>query len=75
MDLITCGALTVLELIMLRPVWEASQFSTFNTSVGVFLLQYVAVKLYRIILYPAFFSPLRHLPGPTVRSPPLFLQH
>ncbi|KAI5924075.1 cytochrome P450 [Camillea tinctor] len=65
MDFITCGALTVLELIMLRPIQEISKFSTFSKSVGVFLLQYVAVKFYRIILYPAFFSPLRHLPGPT----------
>ncbi|CAJ2507575.1 Uu.00g087610.m01.CDS01 [Anthostomella pinea] len=29
-----------------------------------FCLQYVAHEIYRIIIFPNFFSPLRHLPGP-----------
>ncbi|GAB1316901.1 Cytochrome P450 monooxygenase FUM15 [Madurella fahalii] len=31
---------------------------------GVYLLQLVAYKIYRIFIYPYFVSPLRHLPGP-----------
>ena len=34
----------------------------------VFLLGYVLVKCYRIFVYPFWVSPLRHLPGPKVRT-------
>ncbi|KAI1633896.1 cytochrome P450 [Biscogniauxia mediterranea] len=69
MDFAICGALAVLELATLRPVREADQLSTFSKLAAAFLLQYAAVKLYRIVLYPAFFSPLRHLPGPQDNHP------
>ena len=32
-----------------------------------FVVQYGALKVYTFFLYHRFFSPLRHLPGPTVR--------
>ncbi len=31
-----------------------------------FFLQYAALKFYRVVIYPHFVSPLRHLPGPKV---------
>ncbi|KAI1495618.1 cytochrome P450 [Biscogniauxia marginata] len=64
MDLLICSALTVLELTSLRSALEADVPSIFSKFIVVLLLQYVTLKLYRIVLYPAFFSPLRHLPGP-----------
>jgi hypothetical protein len=33
-----------------------------------FFVQYGAFKFYRIVIYPHFVSPMRHLPGPKVRS-------
>ena len=33
-----------------------------------FTAQYVVVKLYRMVVYPHFLSPLRHLPGPKASS-------
>ncbi|KAI0596764.1 cytochrome P450 [Biscogniauxia sp. FL1348] len=69
MDLAICGALAVLELATIRPVREADQLSTFSKLTIAFLLQYAAMKLYRIVLYPAFFSPLRHVPGPQDNHP------
>ena len=39
-----------------------------KTFLGFFVAQYLAVKCYRIFLYPYYFSPLRHLPGPTVST-------
>lgn len=39
-----------------------------KTFLGFFTIQFLAVKCYRIFLYPYYFSPLRHLPGPTVSA-------
>lgn len=33
-----------------------------------FTAQYAIAKFYRIVIYPHFLSPLRHLPGPKVSS-------
>ncbi|KAI0183385.1 cytochrome P450 3A5 [Xylaria flabelliformis] len=35
-----------------------------TTFISSFLLHYVLFKSYRLYLYPRFFSPLRHVPGP-----------
>jgi hypothetical protein len=34
------------------------------TAIAIFLLEFLSYELYRILLYPHFFSPLRHLPEP-----------
>jgi hypothetical protein len=36
------------------------------TAVSLFLLQWLLYGVYSIVLYPKFFSPLRHLPSPEV---------
>ena len=36
---------------------------------GLFIAQYLLVTFYRVIVYPHFVSPMRHLPGPKVGSP------
>lgn len=36
------------------------------TAVALFLLQWLVYGIYSVILYPRFFSPLRHLPSPPV---------
>ena len=42
-----------------------SKPSYLGTFVGVFSLQFSLWALWRVILYPKFFSPLRHLPTPS----------
>ncbi|KAF3061335.1 Cytochrome P450 4F5 [Daldinia childiae] len=64
MDALICSGLTALELVALRPIREFDSLWMFKKFVAVFLIQYAILKLYRIVLYPNFFSPLRHLPGP-----------
>ncbi|KAI2609244.1 cytochrome P450 [Hypoxylon sp. NC1633] len=64
MDLITCGGLTALELVALQFNNGLARLSSFKTFFAVVLLQYTLLRLYRIILYPTFISPLRNLPGP-----------
>lgn len=66
MDVFICCGLTVLELVALRPSRELDSLWIFKKFVAVFLIQYAVLKFYRIVLYPNFFSPLRHLPGPKV---------
>lgn len=70
MDFLSCGTLTALELgliNLLKPAIFKPFFAPSNSTViAVFLAHYVAIKIYRIFLYPHFFSPLRHLPGPKV---------
>ncbi|KAI2781760.1 cytochrome P450 [Daldinia loculata] len=63
MDALICCGLTVLELVALRPSKELDSLWIFKF-VAVFFIQYTVLKFYRIVLYPNFFSPLRHLPGP-----------
>lgn len=65
-----CASLTAVELVA-ADVFKLQQLSpqlapSQKLTVAVFLVQYLAVKFYRIFLYPYFFSPLRHLPGPKV---------
>ncbi|KAI1771885.1 cytochrome P450 [Hypoxylon cercidicola] len=64
MDIIACGGLTALELVIMQPMEHLDSWSVAKTLLTLFLVQYVVAKVYRIILYPNFLSPLRHLPGP-----------
>ncbi|KAI0977067.1 cytochrome P450 3A5 [Xylaria arbuscula] len=64
MDLVVCAVLTAVEVYL--PVVNLGVDGSIhlNQFAGFFLLQYLILKLYRVYLYPRFFSPLRHLPGP-----------
>ncbi|KAI0118546.1 cytochrome P450 [Hypoxylon sp. NC0597] len=64
MDVITCAGLTALEIIALSPGRELYELSNLKKFFVGLLVQYVLLKFYRVVLYPNFFSPLRHLPGP-----------
>lgn len=67
MDVIVCGGLTALELVALNlPGRGLDGPQTLKSFLMVLLVQYALLKVYRIILYPNFLSPLRHLPGPKV---------
>lgn len=46
-------------------VWSLENLYRF---LFLFTAQYVVAKFYRIVIYPHFLSPLRHLPGPKVSS-------
>jgi cytochrome P450 len=45
------------------PAYSILQSYTW-TAIAIFLLGFVKYEFYRILLYPHFFSPLRHLPEP-----------
>ncbi|KAI1404488.1 cytochrome P450 [Hypoxylon fuscum] len=67
MDVFTCASLSAVEWLVIllvqgpiRPSYGPSK-----TIITLFLLQYVLIKFYRIFLYHRYFSPFRHLPGPT----------
>jgi len=40
--------------------------SVFATAITLFVLQVLALLAYKIVIYPNFLSPLRHLPSPPV---------
>ncbi|KAI1406928.1 cytochrome P450 [Hypoxylon sp. FL1857] len=66
MDVILCAGLTAVESLVAnnlpgRPTGPVSG----QVALALFLAQYLAVKYYRIFLYHKYFSPLRHIPGPT----------
>ncbi len=50
------------SLVAFSPTSSLKLFSAF------FFVQYALVKFYRIFVYPFWFSPLRHLPGPKVQN-------
>ncbi|KAI0009580.1 cytochrome P450 [Xylariaceae sp. FL0662B] len=64
MDLVSCAALTISELVVLQPVRTSDGLSVTEKLLVLFISQYIIVKIYRVVLYPNIFSPLRHLPGP-----------
>ncbi|KAI0112811.1 cytochrome P450 [Hypoxylon sp. NC0597] len=66
MDLILCAGLTAVESLVANnlPGRETGPV-TKQIALALFLAQYLAVKYYRIFLYHKYFSPLRHVPGPT----------
>lgn len=67
MDITAVAIITATESLLLRQLQDAT-FSNLSASnvLTLFLVQYVLLKYYRLVLYPNYFSPLRHLPGPSV---------
>ncbi|GAP83952.2 putative cytochrome P450 3A5 [Rosellinia necatrix] len=64
MDFAICVALTAVELgLSLLSPSIGTDFHPGNF-VGLLFLQYFLFKFYSVYLYPRYFSPLRHLPGP-----------
>lgn len=49
--------------------------SYFWTGAVLFLLQFTAWTVYQVIIYPRFFSPLRHLPMPPEKDNSFFMGH
>lgn len=64
MDILSCAALVLTEIAFLPALSAGRCFVLFRTFSALFLVHYVVLKIYRIVIYPKFFSPLRHLPGP-----------
>ncbi|KAI2467817.1 cytochrome P450 [Annulohypoxylon bovei var. microspora] len=66
MDLLLCAGLTAVESILANNIpGQESRPVSGKVSFALFLGQYFVVKFYRIFLYHRYFSPLRHIPGPT----------
>ncbi|OTA92784.1 hypothetical protein M434DRAFT_74137 [Hypoxylon sp. CO27-5] len=68
MDLLKCSGLTALEVFVFTRVAAHLHFdglTGIQAGYILFATQYLLLKYYRIFLYPKYFSPLRHLPGPT----------
>ncbi|KAH8657841.1 cytochrome P450 [Xylariales sp. PMI_506] len=61
MDVATSAGLSLFE-VMILPIVPGSKTSL--TWLTLFAAQYLALKCYRVFLYPKYFSPLRHIPGP-----------
>lgn len=66
MDFKICAALAVLETVSVASLREFHVIAALRTWAGLLLFQYLLVKAYRVLLYPFYVSPLRHLPGPKV---------
>lgn len=70
MDLLICAGLAAIEVFAANRFWfEGSRQDSLlvsHTAFIAFLAQYLTLKFYRIFLYHRYFSPLRHVPGPTV---------
>ena len=65
MDLLSCAGLALCETAFLPQYPSAGRgVALLRAFSALFLLHYVVLKLYRIVVYPALVSPLRHLPGP-----------
>ncbi|KAI6090985.1 cytochrome P450 [Hypoxylon rubiginosum] len=69
MDILIAASLSAAEWLailvlpdLIRPSYSYSHTKTVLTLLS---LQYAAIKFYRIFLYHRYFSPFRHLPGPT----------
>ena len=67
MDLFLCAGLAAIESFLVKRLpSQDTDVMSIRTVITLFLAQYLAVKIYRIFLYPKYFSPLRNVPGPTV---------
>ncbi|KAI0459940.1 cytochrome P450 3A5 [Xylaria acuta] len=64
MDIAICLVLASVELYLSNLSSKAEGSLHLPALVGLIVLHYFLFKFYRIYLYPSFFSPLRHLPGP-----------
>ena len=63
-----CVALSAAEAMVLQLRTRQSRVVTAQSFLVFFILQYLAVKVWNLLVYPAFLSPLRNVPGPKVRS-------
>lgn len=70
MDILICAGLSAIELLAVdrfgAEALRQNSFPVVHTAFFTFLAQYLTLKFYRIFLYHRYFSPLRHVPGPTV---------
>ncbi|KAI1806394.1 cytochrome P450 [Daldinia bambusicola] len=64
MDVLICSGLAVLELLTFQSSWELVSPLKIKRLFGLLFIHYTCLKFYRIVVYPNFVSPLRHLPGP-----------
>jgi len=65
MDLQIAAVLSLGEAALLARIKDDFQLGTQLRQLSIlFIAQYVLLKIYRMVLYPRFFSPLRYLPGP-----------
>ncbi|KAI1413024.1 cytochrome P450 [Hypoxylon sp. FL1857] len=65
MDVFICASISTAGWLVLGAFEHPVQLSPWKTVLIFFLMQYAFVKFYRICLYHRYFSPFRHLPGPT----------
>ncbi|KAI8633237.1 cytochrome P450 3A5 [Xylariaceae sp. FL1651] len=68
MDLAACAVLAIVELNLPILCLGGEGSSLLTRFIGLFALQYVLLKVFRIYSYPRLFSPLRHIPGPQVNN-------
>ncbi|KAK8080878.1 cytochrome P450 [Apiospora hydei] len=67
MDLLACAAFSLAEVQLAKSLSMTRTETPQLASIAaiLFLGQYLLLKFYRVFLYHRYFSPLRHLPGPT----------
>ncbi|XXG96106.1 hypothetical protein Hte_002385 [Hypoxylon texense] len=68
MDVLICSSLAALEaFVMVVARSRAHHDNLPGVQMGciLFVIQYLLLKYYRVFLYHKYFSPLRHIPGPT----------
>lgn len=66
MDLVRCATASVFEVLCLLHFGAIRGERVPYTYFVLVFLQYLAIKLFYIFIWPFYFSPLRHLPGPKV---------
>jgi hypothetical protein len=66
MDILSCATLSLGEIYCSRSVNSYLPFSSLTSFLAVFVLQYLAIKVYRIFIVPHYLSELRDIPGPDV---------
>ncbi|KAI0179894.1 cytochrome P450 [Hypoxylon sp. FL1284] len=70
MDLKICLCLASVQAVVISALSSSHETLSYLASnhvllfLGLLGLQWGLLKIYRIFVYPAFFSPLRHIPGP-----------
>ncbi|KIW90897.1 uncharacterized protein Z519_08680 [Cladophialophora bantiana CBS 173.52] len=64
MDVAKCAIVSVAETVLLLKLGRVGCHGFLGQAFGLFVAQYIAVKLYFVLIWPFLVSPLRHLPGP-----------
>ncbi|KAI1433904.1 cytochrome P450 [Xylaria sp. CBS 124048] len=70
MDIIICAGLSLAGALVVAGLQTSHRVDWLSgtpkdVAITLFITQYFALKYYRVFLYHKYFSPLRHLPGPT----------